>query len=115
MLFVSYLRDSEQTILEADLRKELELANPRHSPTEIVLVGAAAGSGKGSAYAFVEYHDELQTPNGDGGDPKGCAEIAAETIVSVSLMSLPPQPPLVLGISHVLILSKPLRSPFALV
>lgn len=74
----------EQTIVEADLRKELELANPGHLPTEIILVGAGASAGMKAAYAFVEY-GEVETPTATGGDAKRCAEIAAETIASVCL------------------------------
>ena len=70
--------------MEADLRKELELANPAHSPSEIVLMGA---------YAFVEYGGPTSSSR-DGGDWKSRAEIAAETIVSVFLrlylIAMPP-------------------------
>ena len=75
---------SEQTIVEADLRKELELANPGHLPTEIVSVGAGATAGVKAAYAFIEY-GESDPPNAAGGDAKRFARIAAETIASVGL------------------------------
>ena len=74
----------EQTIVEAELRKELELANPGHLPTEIVLVGAGSSAGVKAAYAFVEYGD-AETPTTVGSGRKTRAEIAAETVASVCL------------------------------
>ena len=80
-----------QTIVEADLRKELELANPANSPTEVVLVGAGAGANTGAAYAFVEYGEPHTSET--GGREIGCAEIAAETIVSVCPCTTTSTPP----------------------
>eukprot|EP01043_Picozoa_sp_COSAG02_P086504 COSAG02_NODE_23940_length_703_cov_0.966887_2_plen_72_part_01 len=65
----------KQTIVEADLRKELQLANPDHLPTEIVLVGAGTTAGVKAAYAFVEY-DDADTPTNVGSGQKTRSEIA---------------------------------------